>query len=96
VIRGFGDQTTEDIFHGRNTKHARRVPRAIWPIAARKLDMINRATSIHDLRVPPRNRLEKLKGELAGFYSIRVNQQFRVVFRFAHGDASDVRVLDYH
>jgi len=96
VIRDFGDQTTEDIFHGRNTKHARRVPREIWTVAARKLDMINKAISVRDLRAPPRNRLEMLRGELAGFYSIRVNQQYRVVFRFADTDASEVRIVDYH
>jgi proteic killer suppression protein len=68
----------------------------LWPVAHRKLDMLNAAHDLLDLRVPPGNKLEKLRGDLAGFWSIRINDQFRVIFRFAEGNASDVRIADYH
>lgn len=96
VIRGFGDQTTTDIFNGEDSKAARRIPKALWPVARRKLDMINAAQDLQDLKVPPNNRLEKLKGELEGFYSIRVNDQYRVIFRWDSGHADDVQLTDYH
>lgn len=96
VIASFADQGTEDLYNGDNTKPARSIPKDIWAVARRKLDMLNAATAIDDLRVPPGNRLEALRGGLAGRYSIRINDQFRVVFRFANGHASDVRICDYH
>lgn len=96
VIASFADQGTEDLYNGDNTKPARSIPKDIWAVARRKLDMLNAATVIDDLRVPPGNRLEALRGDLAGRYSIRINDQFRVVFRFADGHASDVRICDYH
>ncbi len=96
MIRGFADKVTEDLYHGKNSKDARRIPKSIWKIVQRKLDLLNRAASFRDLRVPPNNRLEKLRGDLEGFHSIRVNDQYRIVFAFRDGDAHDVRVLDYH
>jgi proteic killer suppression protein len=96
VIVTFGDQATEDLFHGVASKAARSIPRELWRNAARKLDMLNAAQELADLRSPPANRLEKLQGDLAGFWSIRINDQFRIIFRFEAGTASDVRVIDYH
>jgi proteic killer suppression protein len=96
VIVGFGDKTTEDIFTGRKSREARRIPQDLWAVARRKLDMLNAAADLQDLRVPPANRLEKLRGNLALFHSIRVNDQFRIIFVWANGNASEVRVLDYH
>lgn len=96
AIRSFGDRTTEDIYHGVNSKEARRIPREIWPLVRRKLDYLNAAKSLDDLRVPPGNRLEPLKGNLAGHYSIRVNDQYRIVFRWSDGGADDVVCVDYH
>lgn len=96
VIRSFADRTTADLYHGKNSKPARRVPKELWTIAQRKLDLLNRATSLTDLRVPPSNRLEKLRGDLEGFHSIRVNEQDRVVFRCERGDAHEVAVVDDH
>ena len=96
VIIDFGDQTTEDIFNGHDTKAARRIPNAIWPVAARKLDMLNAAHELRDLRIPPANRLEALKGRWSGYHSIRINDQYRVVFMWASGNAKDVMIIDYH
>jgi toxin HigB-1 len=96
VIASFADDTSKDIFDGTDSKAARRIPKVVWPVTRRKLDMLNGATSLRDLRVPPANRLEPLKGALADFWSIRVNDQYRVIFRFDEGKASDVRVTDYH
>jgi toxin HigB-1 len=96
VIQSFGDAATADIFHGRQSRTARRLPQAIWPVIRRKLDVLNAAYSLGDLRAPPGNRLEALKGERAGSYSIRVNDQYRITFRFADGDAHDVACEDYH
>ena len=92
----FADKVTEDLYHGKNSKDARRIPKSIWKVVQRKLDLLNRAASLRVLRIPPNNRLEKLRGDLEGFHSIRVNDQYRIVFAFRDGDAHDVRVLHYH
>ena len=96
MILEFGDQATEDIFHGENTKAARRIPPSIWKVAARKLDMLNAAHALRDLLVPPGNHLEALQGRLSGCHSIRVNDQFRVIFKWVEGNARDVQITDYH
>lgn len=96
MIRSFGDAATEDVFHGTNTKAARTIPKTVWPVVRRKLDLLNAATNVQALRVPPGNRLEALKGDRAGSFSIPVNDQYRVTFRFEHEDAHDVRCEDYH
>ena len=97
MIRSFGDAGTEDIYNGANTKAARRaLPVDLQRVAQRKLDRINRAKELRDLRDPPANRLESLRGNWAGYYSLRINDQYRVGFQFAGGDALDVRIVDYH
>ncbi len=96
MIKSFADQATEDIFHGADTKAARSVSKDIWPTARRKLDALNAAHESKDLQSPPGNRLEKLKGRLAGKWSIRVNDQYRIVFKFENGSALQVQVTDYH
>ena len=96
MIVGFRDQATEDIFHGKNTKSARRIPPVVWKVARRKLDMLNAAHELHDLAVPPSNRLEALHGKLSDFHSIRINDQFRLIFIWADGNAKEVQVTDYH
>jgi proteic killer suppression protein len=96
VILSFGDKTTEDIYHGRDSKAARRISRTLWPRIQMKLDLVNAAISLEDLQSPPANRLERLRGDLNGFYSIRVNQQYRLVFRFEAGNCTDLRCTDYH
>ena len=76
MIESFGDDASADLYHGRNTHRVRRFPPEIKRIALRKLDMLNAAYRINDLREPPGNRLEALKGEMSGYHSIRVNDQF--------------------
>jgi proteic killer suppression protein len=95
VIKSFGDSLTEDLFHGRTSAPSRKLGAAVAKIALRKLDMINAAKTLRDLEVPPGNRLDALKGNLRGSFSIRVNDQFRIVFRWDER-ARDVRVIDYH
>ena len=96
MILSFADKAMNDIFHGRDTKAARRIPRELWERIQVKLDSMNAATALLDLRSPPSNRLEALRGNFRGFYSIRVNDQYRLVFRFAGGSCSEVRCMDYH
>ena len=96
MILDFGDKTTEDIFHGHETKAARRIPRAVRRIATRKLDMLNATADLRDLRISPANRLEALKGDWAGYHSFRVNDQYRVVFKWIDGSAKHVQITDYH
>jgi len=96
VIASFGDRATEDLFHGRRTARVRRFPADVVRIAWRKLDLLNAASDLGDLRAPPGNRLEALRGNLVGFHSIRVNDQWRIVFRWSDQRAFEVRLLDYH
>jgi toxin HigB-1 len=96
VIQSFADATTEDIFNGKDSKAARTVEKAVWPVVRRKLDMVNAAARLHDLRVPPGNRLEALKGEQRSRYSIRVNERWRITFRFENNNAQAVCCEDYH
>jgi toxin HigB-1 len=96
VIANFGDDATEDLFHGNESARVRRFPANRRPRALRKLDLLNVAADVNDLRAPPSNHLEKLSGSLAGFWSIRVNDQWRIVFRWNDGSALDVRLTDYH
>lgn len=96
MIVSFGDNATEDIFNGNDTKAARRISRSLWGRIQSKLDLINASVTLNDLRIPPSNRLEKLHGDLAGFYSLRVNNQYRIVFRFMNGNVLDMRCTDYH
>jgi proteic killer suppression protein len=96
VIRTLADDTTRDIWNGVNSKAARRIPRDLWPIVRRKLDQIDSVTKLDDLNVPPGNRWHALVGDLRGHHAIRVNDQYRIVFRFEGQDAHDVRCTDYH
>ena len=93
MIRSFADRQTERLFRGRRS---RAVPTEIRERALAKLVAINVATNVEELRVPPGNRLEKLRGDREGQWSIRINQQYRVCFLFEGGDAYEVEVTDYH
>jgi proteic killer suppression protein len=96
VIQSFADRATDDLYQGKDTRAARAYGKNIWPAIRRKLDMVNAAVALSDLKAPPGNRLEALKGDQAGRHSIRVNDQYRVSFRFESGHAHDVRCEDYH
>jgi proteic killer suppression protein len=96
VIGSFADERTEDVYHGRNNARTRSLPQDVVKVGKRKLDMLNAAHILDDLRSPPGNRLEQLKGMWAGFYSIRINSQWRIVFRWTDGGPTDVSIVDYH
>jgi proteic killer suppression protein len=93
VIKNFKDDETQKIYQ---RQRSRKLPSDIQQVALRKLRMINNSISINDLRVPPANRLEKLSGNRAGQWSIRINDQWRICFRWEGSDALDVEITDYH
>ena len=96
MIETSGDEATADLYHGRTTNRVRRFPSTVIRPALRKLDMLNAAHRIRDLREPPGNRLEQLKGDLSDYYSIRVNDQWRIVFKWQNDSAFEVSLTDYH
>jgi len=97
VTISFRDEGTEDLFDGRDTKQARKsCPADLVRVVRRKLDQLNQAVALGDLRAPPSTHLEKLKGEQEGQHSIRVKDQWRVCFRWTASGAEDVEIVDYH
>lgn len=97
MIISFRNKETEDIFDGTHSKRARKVcPQTLWNIAQRKLDLLNAAAQLSDLRVPPGNNLEALKGSRRGQHSIRINDQFRICFNWTSHGAENVEITDYH
>ena len=96
MIVSFGDGATEDLYHNRSTSRARRFPTEVASVALVRMDVLNGAAAMLDLRSPPGNHLEALKGDLAGLHSIRVNDQWRLVFRWQDNNACEVRLMDYH
>ena len=95
MIRSFSDFATEDLYHGRQSSRVRRFPSTIISVALRKLDVLAAAHELIDLHMPPGNHLEALKGDLDGFHSIRINDQWRIVFRWENGGADQVAIKDY-
>lgn len=93
MIKSFHGKETGKVWTGQGS---RRLPQDIQQLARRKLRMLNNARSLEDLRIPPANRLERLKGDRAGQYSIRINDQWRICFVWNRGDALDVEIVDYH
>lgn len=93
MIRSFRSSETERIFR---RERSRRLPAAIQPVALRKLRMLQNAVTLEDLRIPPANRLEKLRGDREGQYSIRINDKWRICFEWLEGDAYNVEIADYH
>ncbi len=97
MIKSFRNKGTEDVFYGRSTKVARKVcPSVLWNVASRKLDQLDSVSSLIDLSVPPKNMLEALKHDRLGQYSIRINNQYRVCFKWADSSPEEVEVVDYH
>ena len=93
MIRSFKDKDTEAIFNG---KFVRRIPKQVAPLSARKLNQVHAAGSLEDLRIPPGNRLEALKGDRKGQHSIRINDQWRICFRWTNAGPDAVEIVDYH
>ena len=96
MIRSFGDIAIADVYYGHDTKAARQLPKPLWPVMRRKLDALHRARTLQDLRLPAGNRLEALKGDRAGSFSLRVNEQCRITFHFEGGHAEAVTCEDCH
>ncbi|MDB6081431.1 MAG: plasmid maintenance system killer protein [Chlamydiia bacterium] len=97
MIISFADEETEDIYNGKRSKKAmRRLPQVLWGIAYRKLAIIKAASRLDDIRVPPSNHLEVLHGNLKGMHSIRINNQYRVIFKWLGESAEAVKIIDYH
>lgn len=97
MILSFKDVGTEDIFNGENTKSARKIcPQTLFGVAFRKLDQVDSAVELNDLRVPPGNRLEALEGDRTGQHSIRINDQYRICFTWTKNGATEVEIVDYH
>ena len=97
MVRSFKNSATEDIFNGVNSKAARNLcPQILWKVATRKLDQLDSAEFLGDLRIPPSNRLEALKGDRRGQHSIRINEQYRICFIWTETGPRDVEIVDYH
>ena len=97
MIRSFRDTGTEDIFNGVNSKNVRKVcPRVVWNIAVRKLDQLDSVSTLDDLKIPPGNRLEPLKNDRKGQYSIRINDQYRLCFVWKDNSSENVEITDCH
>ena len=96
MIVSFGNDLASDLFDDRNSKATRMFPSELRRTARRKLLYLHDASALQDLRVPPGNRLEKLRGELQNYHSIRINDQWRLVFEWNDGNASNVQIMDYH
>ncbi len=97
VIRAFADKLTKDVYDATNSRYSRKLPRQLHAEAQRLLDQINTAPSLGFLRTPPSNRLEKLQGDLASHWSLRINDQWRIIFLWNDdGNAEGVKITDYH
>ena len=96
MIESFGNRLAEDLFFDRRSRDTRAFPPELMRVARRKVLYLHDAAELDDLRVPPGNRLELLKGRWKGFHSIRINDQWRLAFRWDQGHAQDVTVVDYH
>jgi proteic killer suppression protein len=96
MIISFGDKRTESIFHGVKTKDTRKIDSILLTKVERKLDLINAASVLDDLKIPPGNKLEPLLGNLKGFHSIRVDGQWRIIFKWENNSPTEVEFIDYH
>ncbi len=96
MIKNFKSKVAEDIYDGDTTRNARKIPLELHEKIRRLFDQLNAVTKIETLRIPPSNRLEKLSGNLKGYWSLRINKQWRVIFRWDNTSAIDVDIVDYH
>ena len=97
MIISFRNQGTEDVFNGETSKSALKIcPRTIWNVAGRKLDQLDSVATLDELRIPPGNQLEELKGDRKGQFSIRINIQYRICFSWTKNGPANVEITDYH
>lgn len=96
MVQSIKGQLTQDVFDGKGSKESRKFDQGLHAVARRKLDQLNAAAKLGDLKVPPGNRLEALSGSLKGYHSIRINDQWRIVFRWTPNGPEEVRIEDYH
>jgi len=96
MIKHFSSKLAQDIYNGANSRYARQFPPELHAKAQRLLDQLNAITRIETLRIPPSNHLEKLKGDLESYWSLRINKQWRLIFQWREGDAYQVDIVDYH
>ena len=93
MIKSFGNKETRKVWKGTRSN---KLPMSIQRIGRRKLRMLNNSFTLNDLKIPPSNKLEKLSGNLKGFYSIRINEQWRIIFKWENGNTFETRIMDYH
>ena len=97
MIKSFLNSGSEDIFNGKKSKKARKkLPSTAWNSAARKLDQLDSVTALEELLIPPGNRLEALSGDRKGQYSVRINEQYRICFKWSSSEPYEVEITDYH
>ena len=96
MIKNIASKITEDIYHGINSRYARQISSELHGKICRLLDQLDAVTQVETLRIPPSNRLEKLKGKLSDYWSLRINKQWRIIFKWQDGNAYDVEIVDYH
>lgn len=96
MIRNFASKAAQDVFDGVSSRYARQIDKHLYEHIVRLFDQINVVATVEMLRIPPSNRLKKLSGSLSGFWSLRINKQWRIIFRWEKGDAFDVDIVDYH
>lgn len=96
MIKNFADKVAKDVYDGISSRYSRKLPQGLHQKARRLLDQINAAPSLEFLRIPPGNRLEKLSGDMEGYWSLRINDQWRIVFRWSGNDTLDIKIKDYH
>ena len=96
MIKNLANKITEDVYNGVSSRYARQIPKDLHEKICRLLDQLNAVTQLGTLRIPPSNNLEKLKGNLSDYWSLRINKQWRIIFKWKTNDAYDVEIVDYH
>jgi len=96
MIKGFKSRAAEDIYDGMNSRYARKIPNKLHDKIQRLLDQLNAVTTVETLRIPPSNHLEKLTGNYKNYWSLRINKQWRVIFKWIDGNVTEVDIVDYH
>lgn len=96
MIMDFASNLAQDVYDGTNSRHARKLPRNLHKKAVRLLDQLNSVTKIETLRVPPSNKLSKLSGNLSGYWRVKIDKQWAIIFKWSKGNAYDVDIVDYH